>query len=109
MALVDMKRPKAEIEKMEVPQEVEQDKYPYGLRITLEDAELGKLGISVKELDVGNEMSVKAIAKITNLEDRDSSGRGHRQSASLQIIKLDIPKPNGKTARHFANLNRGPG
>jgi len=110
MALIDMKRPKEKkSSNMEVASVDEGERYPYGLRITLEDAELGKLGISVKELDVGKELSINAIAKVDRLEDRDSRNQGHNQSVSLQIVKLDVEKPKSKTAKHFSNLRRGPG
>jgi hypothetical protein len=108
MALIDMKRPKSKPSKMEAATYDDGEKFPYGLRISLENEELSKLGINVKDLDVGKELTIKAIAKVDRVEDRDSSSGGRNQSASLQIVKLDIEKPKGKTARHFDNLNQGP-
>ena len=84
------------------------EEYPYGLRLTLEDPELNKLGISVKSLDVNQNLSIKAVAKVSSLEDRSFEDGKQRQSVSLILTKLDVEGGKSKTKSYFDRKKEGP-
>lgn len=107
--LKDMKRPKVRqnVLKAETPMS-DHEQYPYGLRLTLEEQELGKLGLSVKGLDVNENLSIKAVAKVSGLEDRSFEDGRKRQSVSLIITKLDVDRPKSKTMSYFDKQKEGP-
>ena len=104
--LKDMKRPKEKVNH-EVPMEVETAKYPYGLRITLNNPEIQKLGLSVKDLEVGQLVDLTAKARVNTLRD-DKNERRENQSIELTLEQVDVAKPETKTSKHFAKLDEGP-
>ena len=67
----------------------EREKYPWGLRISLETAELKKLGLNPQEFKIGAKMIIDAEATISNIS-LDQNDDGNRKSMSLQIVKMDI-------------------
>jgi hypothetical protein len=105
--LKDMKRPKEKNTNHEVPMEMETAKYPYGLRITLNNQEISKLGLSVKELEVGQLINVTALARVNTLRD-DKNERRENQSIELTLEQMDVTKPQSKTSKHFSKLEEGP-
>ena len=106
--LKDMKRPKPRANVLKAEPYTDNAEYPYGLRLTLEDQELGKLGLSVKSLDVNQNLSIKAIAKVSSLEDRSFEDGKQRQSVSLIITKLDVAGTHSKTKSYFDKQKEGP-
>ena len=111
MKLHDMKRPERKMKSDLEVNEIREDPYPYGLRITLEDPELAKVGVKVKNLTVDQVINLAAEARIVSLDDRSSVERGNRQSASMVITKLNMtPQAKGnRTSDFFKKQKEGPG
>jgi hypothetical protein len=66
-------------------------KYPYGLKLNLEECCLEKLGI--KDLPkVGSKMIVYAIVEVTDVHQSESEGDKKRQSVGVQITDMAIAK-----------------
>ena len=68
---------------------VDREEYPWGLQISLEKAELKKLGIDPQGFKIGAKMIIDAEATITNISLRESTD-GDSKSMSLQIKKMDV-------------------
>ncbi len=66
---------------------IKEDEYDYGLRISLGDEELEKLGI--KKLEVGKKVLITAGAEVIEFSENESEG-GKRRRVELQIQKMDI-------------------
>lgn len=66
---------------------IDQDEYDYGLRISLGDEELEKLGI--KKLEVGKKVIITAAAEVIEFSENESDS-GKRRRVELQIQKMDI-------------------
>lgn len=101
--LVSMKRTPKErkIDKgCEAPITMEEEKYPYGLRIDLSTECLSKLGEQTDLLSVGATVSVSAEAKVESMSARERDNSSD-MDACLQITKLSIDKVvgSGKTLR----------
>ena len=63
--------------------------YPYGLCIHLDKDELDKLGM--KELpEVGTEMPLRALVKVTRVSQSAVEGRDEETSIDLQITDLGV-------------------
>jgi hypothetical protein len=92
MALVDMKLSKKE-SKEEVgiiTTKSEGPRYPYGLSLDLNDESMDKLGLSAKSFSVGEEVVIKAKAKIKSLRMNQYEGEDKSDSMELQITKLEV-------------------
>ena len=63
--------------------------YPYGLRITLTDKELEKMGLDHEEAEVGGTVHLFGMAEITSVSKTDD-GNGKCCRVELQIQKLGI-------------------
>ena len=102
MGLVSMELPK-KIEKKSSPEVWRNsDKYPYGLKITLDKAILKKLGLTAKDFQSGEVVTLEAVAQVYETSDRTSIESGDNQSVSLQITKMGISKqtkPGNKLAK----------
>ena len=95
--MVDLKRkpPKKGDKMVDVPMEVGgYDKYPYGTRLCFGNEELDKLGISINGMSTGDEVSIKAQAKIVSLEERETEGSEKQMSLDLQITKIALSSEN---------------
>ena len=88
MKLIDMKLPK-EKKKLEAIA-IAEDKYPYGLRINLNNYEINKLGIDVSKLKVGSKVKVLAEGEITNIFIRQTMEKKEDKSMSIQLQKINI-------------------
>lgn len=73
----------------------EQESYPWGLRLAMEDALLKKLGISPKDFEVGGTVSGRFEAKVASLGQRETQGKP-RSELSLQIVKLGLDPDGGE-------------
>jgi len=67
------------------------DRYPYGLRMSLETPELKKLRKSADSFTIGDVIDITAKGKVINIR-KNLSVKGERDSehVEIQIIKLDI-------------------
>ena len=98
MALVNMARSKKERkrEARELAVEGDQSKFPWGLSITLDDESLTKLGIK-KLPDVGDKMSLTAVASVESVSENKNVNRKNRD-VRLQIEKLEVKRGEFKSA-----------
>lgn len=88
--LTDMKRSKAEAKEASVgPVSPDQEEYPYGLRLHLNDDELEKLGID-KLPKVGEGGSIEAVFKIVSTHESANEGQKKYRSVELQITHMDL-------------------
>jgi len=67
----------------------EKPKYPWGLRISLCQDELNKLGLDVADAMVGGIVHLHAFAEITSVSSEQTEG-GDRSRIELQITHLDV-------------------
>jgi hypothetical protein len=95
MALKDMKRTKAD-EKARKARfsngcigSSDVDEYPWSLRLTLNDEELKKLGISSLP-KAGTKMSLTAEVSVTSVRSSERISGGDDRSIELQITKMDL-------------------
>lgn len=90
MKLVSMKVSKAERkEKMKVSPLCDGDEYPYGTCISLNTAELEKLGLDVSGLSVGDTFEVEAQAVVKSISQNKRDGQSDNR-LELQITKLGV-------------------
>ena len=85
--LVSMKRTKAEVKEMSAPTAMDDEQYPYGLRISLQNDELEKLGID-KLPGVGDTFELEAIVVVKSVSAGQSEGGEKRRSIELQITEM---------------------
>lgn len=94
MAMVDMKRTKAEkkAESTKYDNAIGpggQDDYPYGLHVTLDHEMLQKLGID-KLPAVGDKMHLQSHAHVTEVSEESREGGKKRRSVRLQMRKMQV-------------------
>lgn len=104
MALTSMEVPKPKVveTKSQPSLEGSWDKFPYGLRITLNKDALKALGLTAKDFSSGENGSLEATYVVTETSDRTSIENGDNQSVSLQITKLGVtntPKKGKEVAK----------
>jgi len=91
--LTSMRLTAAELKKRgeEVPisDKAPREKYPWGLELDLNDESLGKLGIDVSDLSVGQTVAVVGKAKVRSARISESED-GTDMSASIQITHLSL-------------------
>lgn len=90
MAMVDMKRSKAEKKSDMNPIKSPDDDYGYGLEVRLEHEHLKKLGID-KLPQVGQKMNLAAHAHVTNVSEHHGEGDdAPRRHVTLQLRKMEL-------------------
>ena len=110
MEMKDMSRTKAEIKaekKMyDEPALVgDENKYPYGLTIRLDESSLKKLGIENKgDLpQAGDKMQVCALCKVEEVESREKAKGKNKQEICLQICEMSLePDKSSSDAKAMA-------
>lgn len=109
MALTDLKitktEAKNEAKKYAIAGPGDGERYSYGTRLTLDDAELKKLGI--KELpSVGTVLMFEAKAKVISSRQSASESSNNR-SIELQITHMDFELDEGTEEVSEGELTRG--
>lgn len=93
--LTNMRRSKKERKASSHEVAIEEPAIPYGLRITLDDESLKKLGFETLPA-VGDRMVVAAIGVVDSVSEHDSTRRKNRD-VSIELEKLDVsPVPPRK-------------
>lgn len=92
MPLVSMEQPKKK-------ESTYYEKYPYGLRITLNKEALKKLGLSSKDFSSGQTGTLEASYTIISTSDRTSIEGGDNMSVELQITGLALSQAKKKSAQ----------
>ena len=64
--------------------------YPFGARLCLTTAELQKLGIDIKEANVGDYFHINALACVTSISSTDGPD-GQCDRLEAQIEKMAVP------------------
>lgn len=103
MELVDLKVPKkskAEMMKGTMPSPMmEQDTYPYGLRISFNEGELSKMGELFDDAEVGEKVKIVAEGKIDSKRASDSTGtdgkKKKNRSLEIQITGIHVECKSG--------------
>jgi hypothetical protein len=93
-----MIRPKSK--KKDVPEQVcyGEDRYPYGLRLSLETPELKKLHKSADSFKIGDVIDITAKGEVINIRKNLSENDDiNDECVEMQIVKLDIG--SGKTEK----------
>ncbi len=105
MELVNLKLSPAEAKEITTPDPSDGPKYPYGLRISLDDDTLKKLGLT--ELPaIDTKLVLTARAEVCSTSDYDSQSGSHR-SLDLQITELALepePAAGAATDRLFPSM-----
>lgn len=102
MAMVDMKRTKAEkkAESSKYDNPVAAggggDDYPYGLHVTLDHEMLQKLGID-KLPAVGDKMHLQSHAHVTEVSEESHESGKKRRSVRLQMRKMQVEPATKET------------
>ena len=112
MAMVNLKRKKKKAEKAEEVSRPREE-YAYGLRLTLETEELGKLGKTVNDFQIGGKIGFAAEGEIRELvkREKNTDEYGATQRVEIQITDIDlgpVPKPS-KFQQFQKESNKGPG
>ena len=66
------------------------EKYPYGLRINLNEDQIKKLDIDVSKLKAGSDISVAGKGSVIRVWSEDSSEGGESRSIEIQIKELAL-------------------
>ncbi len=106
MPLTDMKRTGAENDVSEFRCGNE-SKYPWGLRIHLNEIDLEKLGI--KELpDIESEMQMVALVEVVEVASTEMSGEKEHRRVELQIKEMAV-QPHEQERQQFQVMYPGSG
>lgn len=94
----DMKISKKELKERNSPLatsvEMSAPEYPYGLRISLDEKSIKKLGIDPQGIKIGTETKIKAMAEVVAVSmDKRSDGEDS-QRIELQITKMSVSDMN---------------
>lgn len=92
MKMIDMKLPKPKPEKNAKLSECVdgRDKYPWGLRLDLNNESIKKL-TGVDSVDVGEEVTLSAVAKVVEKRANETQ-TGKDTRIELQIVKLGVER-----------------
>lgn len=63
-------------------------KYPWGLRVDLDDGSLEKLGMGL--MPVGTEVTIMAKARVVTTSSYEREGSDPETSVGLQIVAMDV-------------------
>lgn len=92
MDLVDLKLSKKSTK--DAPTSVgggpERDQYPYGLRITLDEEQLAKMGDLFDEMDADGEVTITAKGCVTSKRSDQMQGGKKNRGLSIQIKQIQI-------------------
>ena len=93
MGLVDMKLTKKESTEEDSPVisgKTTGPQYPWGLSLDLDNNALEKLGISIEDFSVGDDIEIRAVGKIKRLSSAQYEGEDKDDRMDIQITKMGI-------------------
>ncbi|PUB87074.1 MAG: hypothetical protein DBP02_02180 [gamma proteobacterium symbiont of Ctena orbiculata] len=96
--MANLKRSKSERETLVGEASSEDELYPWGLRLHLEEPEIEKLGIS--EIDVGSILDISGKVKVTSYSKHEDD-KESRRSIELQVTDLTLPAGEGLAERLY--------
>lgn len=112
MPLVDMKRTKKEAKdnSPEVAKSSMEEKYPWGLSITLEKESLEKLGIDVSKCGIGDKVMIEAECEVSNISMSERIKGQDQKTLGLQITRMAVDtSKKKKSSSYFKRQGDGPG
>lgn len=78
-------------EEMGLSPAMEHPKYPYGTRVTLEDAQLKQLGVS-KPPEVGSKFKMEALVEVVSVSTQEGGAGDKQLRCELQITDMSMEK-----------------
>lgn len=84
--LIDMAKSDAAQET--TPLMPQENKYPYGLQINLDDESLAKLNVDISDWEIGDVFPLDILVKLVSKSCNESEGGGQKCSVSLQITHI---------------------
>ena len=103
MKLVDMKRPKKsrkELRAETMPENLgEQERYPWGLRLSFGKDEIEKI-TSLQKISAGAQVKITAMGKVLEVRIADVEKGRKRHNVEIQIQKIGI-MDKSKTAEDY--------
>lgn len=96
--IVDLKRTPSDKKEIEADFErsYSESDYPYGLNLSFQDTEIRKLGIG--DMDVGDEVTIMATAKISSKSFREVEGGKPDGNMGIQITGMSVEKADTTSA-----------
>ena len=67
------------------------EKYPWGLRLNLNDEEITKLDLNIKNMSVDDMVKIEAVAYVESIR-QSKNRRGEDRNIELQITKMSVKK-----------------
>ena len=114
MGMVNLKQDKKEMEKgteVTASPEAPKDEYPYGLRVTLDQDTLKKLGISdaIGDYDIDDTVTIsaKCLVKSVSKSKDDYGKENESERMELQITDLSIEKGGEESDEDELNWDEG--
>lgn len=86
--LTDMAKSEEEVAKDSSPLMMPENKYPYGLRISLSQDDLEKLGIDHEDFEIGDVFPLDILAKVVGKNANEAEGGEANCCVSLQITHI---------------------
>lgn len=86
--LTDMAKSDEEAEKDRSPLMMSENKYPYGLRISLSQDDLEKLGVDHGDFEIGDVFPLDILAKVVSKSANETEGGEENCCVSLQITHI---------------------
>jgi len=97
--LRDMVRKKNKMSTMAMPEvssDYDEEKYPYGLRISLEKEDIDKLDLNLKNINIDDEIKIEAVGYIESLR-QNKTRRGEDKNLGIQITAMVLKKKKNKS------------
>lgn len=98
--LVSMKLTPKQKKEMTEPFPLDEEKFPFGLRIDLQDEQVSKLGL--EGVAAGTEVKVMALANVKGVRVNDTDRKGKNISVELQITGMAVD--TGKSDKEKADV-----
>ncbi|MCG7948029.1 MAG: hypothetical protein N0C84_16940 [Candidatus Thiodiazotropha taylori] len=96
--MTNLKRSKSERDSEVNAPSGEEESYPWGLRLHLEEPEIEKLGIDAVE--VGATLDITAKVKVTSFSSHED-GKENRRSIEMQVTDLILPTSDSREDRMY--------
>ena len=93
MAMVDMKSDPEEVK--EQNDDSEDSQYPYGLRISLDDGDLAKLGLT-QPPKVGSTMTIRAQVRVCSASSYQDQEGEEELSSTWQIQAMEVSEDKSR-------------
>lgn len=89
--MIDLAKTPMEMEDGNKPSVAQENTYPYGCSLSLDDDVLKKLGLDCDdpECQVGNYVEIRILAEVTGLNSHDT-GEGKKHCLNLQATHMEI-------------------